>query len=63
MTGMGDDGARGLKEMRDAGAVTVAEDESTCVVYGMPKAAVALGGASKVLPLDSIPGEIIASAR
>jgi two-component system chemotaxis response regulator CheB len=63
MTGMGDDGARGLKEMRDAGAVTVAEDESTCVVYGMPKAAVALGGVSKVLPLDSIPGEIIASAR
>jgi two-component system chemotaxis response regulator CheB len=63
MTGMGDDGARGLKEMRDAGALTVAEDESTCVVYGMPKAAVALGGVSKVLPLDSIPGEIIASAR
>jgi two-component system chemotaxis response regulator CheB len=63
MTGMGDDGARGLKEMHEAGAVTVAEDESTCVVYGMPKAAVALGGVSKVLPLDAIPGAIIASAR
>ena len=37
MTGMGDDGARGLKEMRDAGAHTLAEDESTCVVFGMPK--------------------------
>jgi two-component system chemotaxis response regulator CheB len=63
MTGMGDDGARGLKEMHEAGAVTVAEDESTCVVYGMPKAAVALGGVSKVLPLDAIPGAIIASAH
>ena len=44
MTGMGDDGARGLKEMHDAGATTVAQDEATCVVYGMPKEAVKLGG-------------------
>ncbi|CAB1369433.1 protein-glutamate methylesterase/protein-glutamine glutaminase [Denitratisoma oestradiolicum] len=60
MTGMGDDGARGLKEMHDAGAITVAEDESTCVVFGMPKEAIKLGAADKVLPLDRIPAEIIA---
>jgi two-component system chemotaxis response regulator CheB len=60
MTGMGDDGARGLKEMADAGADTVAEDESTCVVFGMPKEAIKLGAAAKVVPLDRIPQEIIA---
>ncbi len=60
MTGMGDDGARGMKEMHDAGAQTVAEDESTCVVFGMPKEAIRLGGVDKVTPLDRIPQEIIA---
>jgi two-component system chemotaxis response regulator CheB len=60
MTGMGDDGARGLKEMHDAGAQTVAEDESTCVVFGMPKEAIKLGGVDKVVPLDRIPQEIVA---
>jgi two-component system chemotaxis response regulator CheB len=63
MTGMGDDGARGLKEMHEAGATTLAEDESTCVVFGMPKEAIRLGGADKVLPLDRIPAEIIAYGR
>lgn len=60
MTGMGDDGARGLKEMRDAGAQTVAEDESTCVVFGMPKVAIDMGAVNKIVPLDHIPKEIIA---
>jgi two-component system chemotaxis response regulator CheB len=60
MTGMGDDGARGLKEMHEAGASTVAEDESTCVVFGMPKEAIKLGGVDKVIPLDLIPREIVA---
>lgn len=60
MTGMGDDGARGLKEMHEAGASTVAEDESTCVVFGMPKEAIKLGGVDKVLRLDLIPREIVA---
>ncbi|WP_153111571.1 protein-glutamate methylesterase/protein-glutamine glutaminase [Propionivibrio limicola] len=55
MTGMGDDGARGLKEMFDAGASTVAEDESSCVVFGMPKEAIKLGAAEKIVPLDGIP--------
>ena len=60
MTGMGDDGARGMKEMHDAGATTVAEDESTCVVFGMPKEAIRLGAADKVVPLDAISREIVA---
>jgi two-component system chemotaxis response regulator CheB len=55
MTGMGDDGARGLKEMRDAGARTIAQDEATCVVYGMPKEAVKLDAVDRILPLDEIP--------
>jgi two-component system chemotaxis response regulator CheB len=63
MTGMGDDGARGMKEMHDAGASTVAEDESTCVVFGMPKVAIELGGVDKIVPLPSIPREIIAFGR
>jgi two-component system chemotaxis response regulator CheB len=62
MTGMGDDGARGLKEMHEAGARTVAEDESTCVVFGMPMEAIKLGGVDKVVPLDLIPREIVAFA-
>jgi two-component system chemotaxis response regulator CheB len=58
MTGMGDDGARGLKEMKDAGAATVAQNEETCVVYGMPKEAVKLGCVDKVVALDNIHTEI-----
>ena len=63
MTGMGDDGARGMKEMHDAGAKTIAEDESTCVVFGMPKVAIDLGGVDRVVPLDRIPQEIVAYGR
>jgi two-component system chemotaxis response regulator CheB len=55
MTGMGDDGARGLKEMRDAGAITLGQDEKTCVVYGMPKEAMKLGAVGKEIPLDAVP--------
>ncbi|WP_062788101.1 protein-glutamate methylesterase/protein-glutamine glutaminase [Aquitalea pelogenes] len=54
MTGMGDDGARGLKEMHDAGAKTIAQDEDSCVVFGMPKEAIKLGAADEVMPLDNI---------
>ncbi|MEV4641785.1 chemotaxis response regulator protein-glutamate methylesterase [Actinoplanes sp. NPDC049548] len=54
MTGMGDDGARGLLEMRRAGAFTVAQDEATCVVHGMPREAVALGAVDRESPLGSI---------
>jgi two-component system, chemotaxis family, protein-glutamate methylesterase/glutaminase len=58
MTGMGDDGARGLKQMREAGARTLGQDERSCVVYGMPKAAFDLGGVQRELPLESIPAAI-----
>jgi len=58
MTGMGDDGARGMKEMHDAGAKTIAQDEASCVVYGMPKEAVKRGAVAKVVPLDGIAREI-----
>lgn len=54
MTGMGDDGARGLRDMRDAGARTVAQDEASCVVFGMPKEAIKLGAVEEVLPLAQI---------
>ncbi len=59
MTGMGDDGARGMKEMHDAGAVTIAQDEATCVVYGMPHEAVKLGGVNKIMPLQNIAHEVL----
>ncbi|ASG23977.1 protein-glutamate methylesterase/protein-glutamine glutaminase [Nitrospirillum viridazoti] len=59
MTGMGDDGARGLLEMKGAGAHTIAQDEATSVVFGMPREAIALGAAGKVLPLDQLAAEII----
>ncbi len=62
MTGMGDDGARGMKEMHDAGATTVAEDESTCVVFGMPKEAIKLGGVDRIVPLPLIPREMLSFA-
>lgn len=54
LTGMGDDGAQGMKELRDAGAYTLAQDESTCVVFGMPGEAVRAGGVAEVLPLDRL---------
>ncbi|MGE5418666.1 MAG: protein-glutamate methylesterase/protein-glutamine glutaminase [Chloroflexota bacterium] len=56
MTGMGDDGARGLLEMKNAGAFTIAQDEKSCVVFGMPKEAIKLGAADKILPLENIAG-------
>jgi two-component system chemotaxis response regulator CheB len=59
MTGMGDDGAAGLLEMRKAGARTVAQDEQSCVVYGMPKEAVKRGAVEKTVPLNMIDKEIL----
>jgi two-component system chemotaxis response regulator CheB len=60
MTGMGDDGAHGLREMHETGAVTYAQDEESCVVFGMPKEAIKLGGVDHVVPLDRIPALITA---
>ena len=59
LTGMGADGARGLKAMHDAGGRTIAQDEESCVVYGMPKVAVELGGVDRSLPLQQIPDAIL----
>jgi len=60
LTGMGKDGAAGLVEMRQAGAPTIAQDEASCVVFGMPREAIALGGASEVLPLEEIAPRLLA---
>ena len=59
MTGMGDDGARGLKRMRECGARTLGQDEATCVVYGMPREAMLLGAVERELPLEHIAGSIV----
>ncbi|MEY4719295.1 MAG: hypothetical protein RL563_1913 [Pseudomonadota bacterium] len=59
MTGMGDDGAHGMKELHDTGALCIAQDEASCVVYGMPKEATKLGATDDELPLSAIPELII----
>ncbi len=59
LTGMGDDGARGMKEMRDSGAYTIAQDEESSVVFGMPKVAIEMGGVCKVISLGSIASFIL----
>ena len=56
---MGRDGARGLLSLRNAGAVTIAQDEASCVVFGMPREAIECGAAQIVSPLDQIPDRII----
>jgi len=63
MTGMGDDGARGLLEMKEAGAPTIAQDEKSCVIFGMPHEAIKLGAANQVLPLEKIPMALLARQR
>ena len=59
MTGMGDDGARGMKEMHDAGAKTIAQDEASCVVFGMPCEAIKHGGVDHILSLADIPRKMM----
>jgi two-component system chemotaxis response regulator CheB len=54
LTGMGKDGVQGLLEMKQAGCYTIAQDEATCVIFGMPKEAIAAGGVCEVLPLQNI---------
>ncbi|TCJ26144.1 chemotaxis response regulator protein-glutamate methylesterase [Halomonas sp. GDM18] len=63
LTGMGRDGARGLLQMREAGAHTIAQDEQSCVVYGMPREAIELGAAQSVLPLSRISGHLLHQAQ
>lgn len=59
LTGMGDDGARGMLEMKQAGAKNIAQDETSCVIFGMPKEAIRMGGVEKVLPLKRIASAIL----
>jgi two-component system chemotaxis response regulator CheB len=63
LTGMGDDGSRGMREMKDAGAYNIAQDEASCVVFGMPQEAIKIGAVDQVLPLSRIAGEITRLCR
>jgi two-component system chemotaxis response regulator CheB len=63
MTGMGDDGARGMLEMKEAGAFNLAQDEASCVVFGMPAEALKLGGVDRVLPLNQLAQEVVNRCR
>jgi two-component system chemotaxis response regulator CheB len=62
MTGMGDDGAKGMLEMKEAGAYTIAQDEESCVVFGMPKKAIELDAVDRILPLAAIAGGVLREA-
>lgn len=63
LTGMGDDGCIGIKELFDNGAYTIAQSEETCVVFGMPRKAIEVGGVKEIVPLDQIASKIIAYAN
>ena len=63
LTGMGDDGAKGLLEMKESGAQTIAQDKDSCVVFGMPHEAIKLGAAQKTVPLQSIPSTALKMAQ
>jgi two-component system chemotaxis response regulator CheB len=63
MTGMGDDGSRGMLEMKEAGAFNIAQDEKYCVVFGMPNEAIKRGAVDIILPLDSIAKEVLRRAK
>ena len=63
MTGMGDDGANGMRELKDAGSVTIAQDEASCVVFGMPQEAIKRGAVDIVLPLEGIAAAILKQCR
>jgi two-component system chemotaxis response regulator CheB len=59
MTGMGDDGARGMLEIRESGGYTIAQDEASCVVFGMPREAIKRKAVQKVVPLNQLPAVVL----
>ena len=61
LTGMGSDGTEGLRSIREKGGLTLAEAEETCVIYGMPKAAIEAGVVHRAVPLERVAGEILAA--
>lgn len=63
MTGMGDDGAKGMLEMKQAGAYTIAQDKTSCVVFGMPNEAIKLDAVNSILPLDKIADALLKKCR
>jgi two-component system chemotaxis response regulator CheB len=63
MTGMGDDGAKGMLELREAGAFTLAQDEASSVVFGMPKEAIRLNAVNRILPLEALAGAVMNACR
>jgi two-component system chemotaxis response regulator CheB len=63
LTGMGRDGAAGLLQIRQAGGLTIAQDEASCVVYGMPREAVELGAATQVLPIGEIAAALVSATN
>ena len=63
LTGMGADGAQAMKKMRDAGSVNICQDEQSCVVFGMPKAAIEAGAAQHILPVDQIAQQMLKLAQ
>ena len=63
LTGMGSDGALGLKQLKDSGSKTIAQNEATCVVFGMPKEAIKLNAADFIEPIDNISNKLIHMTR
>mgnify|MGYP003718802787 CR=1 FL=1 len=63
MTGMGKDGGQGMLTMQQHGALTIAQDEASCVVFGMPKEAIRLGGVAEVLPLDEVAARLVSHLK
>ena len=63
LTGMGADGAQGMKNMKDHGALTIAQDEASCIVFGMPKVAIELGGVDHIVPLNQVTKKILELAH
>jgi two-component system chemotaxis response regulator CheB len=63
MTGMGDDGARGMEELKEAGSFNIAQDEKSCIVFGMPNEAIKRNAVNKIVPLDRIAQQVLQASK